>query len=441
MTQPTIAAPATAPGNSGIAIIRISGDDSEKIFRQLFHPAGKCEYLTHTLYYGHIVYRGETLDECMAVIMRGPRSYTREDVAEFHLHGGDQTCRRVMNVICSLGAQVAQPGEFTKRAFLNGRVDLSRAEAVMSLISAGSEAASRAAVRQLEGRAGGFIHEIRKALLELLSGIEAAIDFPEEIDEQSTLEETASVSLSLADRLDNACDEKGAKVLESGLDVVICGAPNAGKSSLLNELLESDRAIVTDTPGTTRDIIRESVILDGIRVNLSDTAGIRDSSERIEQEGIRLARKALENADVAVHLIDISRPLSPEDKSVSKIIASVPHITVYSKADLPAVLHPEKDSIRLSVMTGEGIGELKKRILCFAGQRGECELTLMRHIRLAKEAAAALREAAVTAGTMKSVSLCTIDLHRALERLALITGESADEELLDTIFSRFCVGK
>ena len=438
----TIAAPATAIGDGGIAIVRISGDDSERIMRQLFQPAGLCEFASNMLYYGHIVYKDEVLDECMAVIMRAPKSYTREDVCEFHLHGGSQTINDVLSAVYDCGAFPAEPGEFTKRAFLNGRIDLSRAEAVMSLISARSKVSARAALHQLEGHTGQLIRKVQEDLLNILSSLEAAIDYPEEIDETQTLEEISSECVRLADLLRTSCDERAAKALESGLDVVICGCPNAGKSSLLNYLLNEERAIVTDIPGTTRDIVREYTDIGGIKVNLSDTAGIHDTSDPVEQIGIVKARQAMNKADVVILLIEAEKRGSAQSEALKKAISSMPHIIVYSKIDLldKCDIIPD-DGICISVKNGFGIEELKNRILSFAGNCDEIPITSVRHTRLALKAADELENASKTAKNMSAPEFCAIDLHSALDTISEITGDRIDEELLNTIFSRFCVGK
>lgn len=438
----TIAAPATAPGSGGVAIIRVSGENAESVLRALFVPAGRCDYTSHMMYYGHLVYRGETLDECFAVLMRAPRTYTREDVAELHLHGGEYTVSAVMDALCRSGVRAAEPGEFTRRAFLNGRIDLSRAEAVMQLISARGRTASQAALRQLSGTAGTFIQGVQTDLMALLAGIEAAIDYPDEIEESETAAAVAVKARELAEKLRSACDEQGAKALESGVDVVLCGMPNAGKSSLLNHLLGRDRAIVTEIPGTTRDIITESVYLEGIRFNLSDTAGIRDTDETIERIGIDLAEKALRQADVILHLIDSASPDTSDNAAIRQMIGELPCITLYTKHDLHPSYHPaDPSALPLSVRTGEGIPELIKRLLSYAGRRGETPLTELRHMSLAREAADALESAALSAASGAGIDLCAVDLQQALHLLGGITGEDVSESLLDTIFSNFCVGK
>ena len=439
--QDTIAALATAPGTGGIAIVRVSGPKAEACLHALLRPDRAFE--SHRLYYGRAVYQGETLDECMAVLMRAPRSYTREDVAEFHLHGGSWAAQSVLSALYALGVRAAEPGEFTKRAFLNGRIDLSRAEAVMSLISAQGQRAARAAVRQLSGGVSSFIQQAQDALLKLLSGVAAAIDYPEE----SSLEEAAgdleTGARALAARLEAACDERGARIAEQGLEAVLCGRPNVGKSSLLNALARQERAIVTDIPGTTRDIIRADVMISGLRVHLSDTAGLREGAEAIERIGVERARQAVAGADVALVVLDASRPLVPEEERLLRDTADAPRIIVLNKCDLPAALRPEKfeNVVAVSAQTGEGLAALEEKIAAYGAGAGESALTQARHMHLAREAAAALRRAADACAQGEAVDVAAVDLHEALAALGRITGQQVDEKLLDDVFSRFCVGK
>ncbi len=440
----TIAAVATPPGTGGIAIIRVSGPDAEKMLESLFVPAAHVSdgLVSHKMYYGHVYDQDEMLDECMAVLMKKPSSYTKEDVAELHLHGGGMTSARVLRALTERGVRPAEPGEFTRRAFLNGRIDLSKAEAVMNLIGANGQSAARAALRQLSGGASSFIKSIQSALLVTLAAIEAAIDYPDEVDDTETACSVRETCLHLSVQLRRACDIKGAKALENGLNVVLCGAPNAGKSSLLNRLLDRERAIVTDIPGTTRDIISDTVLIGGIRFDFSDTAGIHKTEETVEKIGIDLARKAVRGADVVLHLIDSSRPVSEEDRLIAEETEKLPRITVFTKADLPWQAGPlPPDAVRISSLTGEGLDFLKQRLLSFAGKQGETELTQLRHMYLAQQAAEALERAAERCEANIQLDLCSIDLNEALNALGQITGDSISEELLNTIFSRFCVGK
>ena len=443
MTQPndTIAALATAPGEGGIAIVRISGPEAEKLLSALFVPAPAWE--SHRMYYGHIRDREDTVDECMAVLFRALRSYTREDVAEIHLHGGAWAARETLRLLCRLGARAAEPGEFTRRAFLNGRIDLSRAEAVMALISAEGRRAARAAVRQLDGGVSAFIREAQEALLALLSGAAAAIDYPEEITWEEAASSLEDGARALADRLDAACDERGARIAAHGLEAVLCGRPNVGKSSLLNALARREAAIVTDIPGTTRDIVRADATIDGLTVHFSDTAGLREGSDPIERIGVSRARRAIAGADAVLCVLDASRPLTEEDRQLLRDTEGAPRIIVMNQCDRGLCLRPEDfdDPAVVSAVTGEGLAGLEKRVAAFGAGAGESALTQERHMRLARRAARSLREAADACACGDPVDLAVIHLQEALGTLGRVTGEQVDEKLIDEIFSRFCVGK
>lgn len=437
----TIAALATAPGEGGIAIVRVSGPEAENALKALFVP--RRDFESHRFYYGHIADQGETLDECMAVLMRAPRSYTREDVAEIHLHGGEWAARSVLQSLYRLGIRAAEPGEFTRRAFLNGRIDLSRAEAVMNLIAADSSRAARAAVRQLDGGVSAFIRDAQAQMITLLSGAAAALDYPEEITFEEAAGDLESGALRLAEQLEKACDERGARIAEHGIEAVLCGRPNVGKSSLLNALARQERAIVTDIPGTTRDIIRADVLIDGLRVHFSDTAGLRDSADAIEQIGVERARRAIAGADAVLTVLNAREELTEEDRALLKETENAPRIIVLNQWDQPTVLRPGDfpGAVTVSAVTGEGLAELEKRVAAFGAGAGESALTQQRHMALAREAAASLRSAAAVCRAGEDVSLAVIDLQSALAALGRITGEQVDEKLMDDIFSRFCVGK
>lgn len=439
--QATIAALATAPGRGGIAIVRISGPEAERLLRALFTPARDFE--SHRMYYGHLVWQGETLDECMAVVMRAPRSYTREDVAELHLHGGDWTAQSVLKALYALGARPAEPGEFTRRAFLNGRIDLSRAEAVMALIAADSARSARAALRQLSGGVSGFVNEVQRDLVKLLAGVAAAIDYPDEISFEEAAGSLREGAGALAQRLENACDERGARIADKGLEVVLCGRPNVGKSSLLNALARQECAIVTDVPGTTRDIVRADVMLGGVRVHFADTAGIRAQGDRIEQIGVARARQAVAGADTVLLVLDASAPLSEEDQTLLHDTDDAPRIIVLNKSDLAPALRPEdfSNAVSVSAATGDGLPALEEKISRFAQGAGESALTQARHMALAREAAAALRRAAQDCAEGQSVDVAELALQEALRALGRITGEQVDEMMIDDIFATFCVGK
>ncbi len=439
--EDTIAALATPPGQGGIAIVRVSGCAARAYFEKLFLPAGQQKVESHRMLYGHLHdEKGELIDECMAVLMLAPRSYTREDVAEFHLHGGHQTARQALRALYAIGARPAEPGEFTRRAFLNGRIDLSRAEAVMRLISAEGEQAAKAALRQLDGGTSAFVHDIQKQGIAITAGVAAALDYPEEIDEREAAADTASQARALAKRLTDACDERAARLLESGFEVALCGLPNAGKSSLLNALLGEERAIVTDIPGTTRDVVRGTILLNGLAVHLSDTAGIRTQADTVEAIGVERARAAMRSADLVLLLMDGSTPMTKEDKELLHEAEVYPHLVLLSKADLPhAFEYP--GALRISVRTGEGLKELREELAVRAGEIGEMPLTDARHMRLARRSASLLAEAAQALENGEPLDLAAVSLYEALDTLGGITGDRVDEKLLDDIFSRFCVGK
>ena len=339
MSGDTIAAISTAPGAGGIAIVRLSGPRAEQLLRAVFRPASeKADMSGRRLTYGAAVDgRGEVLDEVMAVLLRAPRTYTREDMAEIHCHGGGACASAVLARFLALGARAAEPGEFTRRAYENGRIDLSGAEAVMQLIGAQGEAARRAALRQMRGGVTGFVTGAVEKLTELLSRIQAAVDFPEEVDEAVVGAEARVELEALAGELAKRADPRRARMLREGASVVLCGRPNVGKSSLMNALLSAERAIVTDIPGTTRDVLSERMVLDGKVVRLSDTAGIRESEDAIERMGVARAQGEVEAADVALLVLDASQPLAAEDAALLSQ-ADERYIVCLNKGDLPAVL-------------------------------------------------------------------------------------------------------
>lgn len=452
MNTSTIAALATPPGQGGLAVIRMSGPDAVDILKKLFVPAGnQTAFVDRMMMYGHIVLDGHPLDECMAVVMRAPRSYTREDVVEIQVHGGEQVVSSVLKAVFHLGAEAAEPGEFTRRAFENGRIDLSQAEAVMQLISATGQQAADAALRQLQGGTLRFVQEAQTELISLMAGVTAAIDYPEEIEEEEAVGAIAPDLIRLANKLLAACDERGAAVLEEGLRVVICGKPNAGKSSLLNALLMEDRAIVTDIPGTTRDTVEGSIQLDGIRIHLKDTAGIRDSEETVERIGVNRAREAIKSADLRLMVLDIGQKPDAEDEAILRLIEGMDNLYIFNKSDLPE--HPgfsdwlqgqhipKDETMTLSAQLGIGLDALRARLRAAAGNPGQNALTLSRHMKLARRAAEALKRAALAMQDGLPLDLCAVDLNEALAHLGEITGDNFSEALLDEVFASFCVGK
>ena len=392
------------------------------------------------LYYGHVVENGRVVDEAMAVYMAAPHSYTREDVCELYVHGGRYAAEKALSLVLKQRVRAAEPGEFTLRAFLNGRIDLSQAEAVMAMISAGSASAARAAARQLEGSIGAFVNEAAMELTDMLALIEANVDFPEEVDEAATTRKLEAGIRRVRERLLSAVDERTARVVREGLTVAIAGAPNAGKSSLMNALLKSDRAIVTSVPGTTRDVLSERLRVGGLEVTLLDTAGIRDTSDEIEREGVARARRAAEAADVVILVLDGSKPEGEEERALLES-ADDRYIVVVNKCDLG--VETDRAGIHASAKTGEGVDEILKEIVRRAGsvEAAEERLTQPRHIDCAKGAIASLDRALCALSERVPPDLISVDLMAALSSLHEITGQSASDEVIAAVFRNFCVGK
>ena len=445
----TIAAIATAPGEGGISIVRMSGDRAGEILGAVFRPASGGALADRVLTYGRAVdAEGEPLDDCLAVLMRGPRSYTREDVAELQLHGGTATARRVLDVCLAAGARLAEPGEFTRRAFLNGRIDLSQAEAVMELISAKGENQRRAAVRQLEGGPGSFIRAAADRLYDIQAGLAACMDYPEEISDEEATEGLEPKLDALMAQLEDACDERSAHLLNEGLHVALAGKPNVGKSSLLNALLRRDKAIVTDIPGTTRDAVEGEITLGGTVIRLTDTAGLRETDDPVERIGVTHARQALAQADVILLVLDGSAPLTREDEEAARAVDGSRTVILLNKRDLPPrvtdaeaqALCPGCGLMRVSAKDEESLRPLRACLMERAAVSDTLALTQPRHIEAARRALASLRSAKqhLREGAME---LGAVDLSEAQHALAEITGDEADERLLDRVFSRFCVGK
>ena len=446
----TIAAIATAPGQGGVAIVRMSGPDAEAILTRLFRPArsGLTALPSHLLIYGHVMDGDAPVDECMAVLMRAPRSYTREDVAELQLHGGGYIAQRALALCLRHGARLAEPGEFTRRAFLNGRVDLSQAEAVMALIAAQGEQAHRAAMNQLAGGASSFIRQAADALYDIQAGIAACIDYPEEISEEEAAAGLAPRIRQLAARLDAACDERASRILAAGLRVALCGQPNVGKSSLLNALLGEERAIVTPIPGTTRDMITGDMTLAGSVIHLTDTAGLHATEDPVEQLGVRRAQQAMEQADVVLAVFDSSRPMTDDDRALLQSLRGREVALLLNKTDLPPAFSPAglakclpgAPLLTVSAHLPDTLAPLKAYLAKQATVSDRLALTQPRHLDAARRAAAHLRQAADTLESA-STDLCSIDLQAAQSALAEITGDQVEEKLLDRVFATFCVGK
>ncbi len=446
MTDDTIAAISTPPGEGGIAIVRISGPRALEVADAVFiSKRGRpSTFPTHTIHFGSIGENGNSVDQVMLSVMRAPHTYTGEDVVEINCHGGPLVARAILSLCLQHGARLAAPGEFTKRAFLNGRLDLTQAEAVMDLIHAKTQRAQTAAVHALEGHLSRKLEHARQRLMSVLAHIEAHIDFPDEAIETGTRDQwLGQMREVLADLEAALATAAEGKILRQGIAVAIVGRPNVGKSSLLNALLGEERAIVTPVAGTTRDTIEETANIHGIPVRLTDTAGIRKPRGTVEQLGISRSHKAIETADVVLHVLDISRPASPSDHQTFHS----PTIRVLNKCDLPAKLrNPPADAVRVSALRGDGIAELRDRIAAVAGfaPHSKSEMDFFVNERQAdvlRRCTESLTLATSRLAGGEDVELVSQELRAALSAIGEITGKTATEDLLDAIFSQFCIGK
>lgn len=457
METDTIAAIATPMGEGAIGIVRVSGPDAIPIVNKLFRGKDLSAVASHTIHYGHLVdpETEETVEEVLVAVMRAPRTYTREDVVEINCHGGIMTTSRVLQLVLDHGARLAEPGEFTKRAFLNGRIDLVQAEAVIDLIRAKTDRAMAVALQQMEGRLSNLIRRLRQRIVELLAHIEVTIDYPEHDVEEVTrsllLERCREIGAEIDRLLETA---RQGKILREGVATAIVGRPNVGKSSLLNALAHEARAIVTDIPGTTRDLIEEQVNVRGIPLRLIDTAGIRDTEDLVERIGVQRAREVLRTADLVLLVLNHGEPLTATDRQLIDMTRSLNTIVVVNKADLPRRIELDEVQAAFSgrpvVLTSmrmeEGLDELEDAIArqFFTGNVPAGDLTYVsnvRHIRLLREARAALNEAIAGVEAGVPVDTVAIDLKRCFDRLGEIIGETASEELIDQIFRQFCLGK
>ncbi|MBQ2941018.1 MAG: tRNA uridine-5-carboxymethylaminomethyl(34) synthesis GTPase MnmE [Clostridia bacterium] len=445
----TIAAISTAMQKGGIAVIRISGDDAFKIADKVFKGKIKTEDSeSHRILYGFVYDGEEKIDECLCSVMRAPRSFTAENVVELSVHGGIIPAKRTLEAVIKAGARAAKAGEFTMRAFLNGRIDLSKAEAVADIIDSKTELARSTAVNQLSGKLSEGINEIRREILEIMSYISVSTDFPDE-DADSLSGINIKLGLSLIkEKTENLIKnaDKGI-ILREGAVCAICGKPNAGKSSLLNELAGEEKAIVTEIEGTTRDIIEEYINIFDIPIRLADTAGIREDADTVEKIGVKKAKDYIENADICLFVTDNGREFDENDAEILNLIKGKPHITVVNKSELEGkcVIPGEEDAIYISVKEKTGIDELKKKIydLLLGSDFSEdaVMITNERHKEAAIMADSAIGEAIKALESGLTEDFAYINLESAVSHLGEITGMTVSDEVIGEVFSKFCIGK
>lgn len=453
----TIAAISTAIGEAGIAIVRMSGDDSVNIIDEIFVSAsGKkmAEAENRKFLYGHIADGDKLIDEVLVVKMKGPHSYTAEDIVEIHCHGGVVSVKRILNLILSKGARLAEKGEFTKRGFLNGRIDLTQAEAVIDMIKAKTDISFDMGLNQLSGALSEVLNKLKDELVSMQALIVANIDFPDEDIEDAAYHDLMERSDKILEKMDNLLDNsKNSRLLRDGINTVILGKPNVGKSSLLNGLLKYDRAIVTDIAGTTRDIIEDYINLDGVLLKITDTAGIRETDDEVEKIGVNIAREKLKEADLVIAIFDISRDFDKDDEEILNLIKDKKHITILNKDDLDQKISDEEiekyfkdDYLRLSVMENESVKKIENLIidLFFDGElqiSSDSILSNIRHINTLKEAKKALLEVNESLKEKVFLDLIEVDLENVISHISEITGTITTEDILDRVFSDFCIGK
>lgn len=455
----TITSISTPMGEGAIGIVRLSGPEAVEIGDKLYKGKKKLKDVpSHTINYGHIIdpETDEVVEEVMISVLRAPKTFTREDIIEINCHGGILTINRILELTMTHGARMAEPGEYTKRAFLNGRIDLSQAEAVMDFIRSKTDRASKVAMNQIEGRLSDLIKRQRQSILEILAQVEVNIDYPEYDDvEDATTEFLLAQSKKIKNEIDQLLETgTQGKIMREGLSTVIVGKPNVGKSSMLNNLIQDNKAIVTEVAGTTRDVLEEYVNVRGVPLRLVDTAGIRDTEDIVEKIGIERSRKALSEADLILFVLNNNEPLTEEDRTLYEVIKNEDAIVIVNKTDLERRLDIEEvktmigdtSLIQTSMLKQEGIDELELQIrdLFFGGEVQNQDMTYVsnsRHISLLKQARQTIQDAIDAAEAGIPMDMVQIDLTRTWEILGEIIGESASDELINQLFSQFCLGK
>ena len=453
----TIVAISTAPAIGGIGIIRLSGEKTFEIIEKIFIPKNKQkieEIKGNSIKYGHIVDEGKTIDEVLVSYFKAPKSYTAEDMCEINSHGGILIVRRILEICLKNGATLAEPGEFTKRAFLNGRIDLAQAESVIDIINAKTNKEVEASEKQLEGYLSSEISNIRKKVMDLMVDIEVSIDYPEYDVEEVTYSNAIKILEGIQNHLEKLSNSfENGKIIKDGIKLAIIGRPNAGKSSLLNEFLKEERAIVTDIEGTTRDTIEEQISISGIPFKIIDTAGIRESEDKIERIGIEKSKKAAQNSDIILAIFDVSKPLNKEDFEIINFIKNKKTIIILNKIDLnenaetiTELSNLGKDILKISVLEKKGIEQIYEKLTQMFNIN-EIDLdngnviTNIRHKELIDCAKQNAKQSIIALKSNLPVDIIAINIKEILENLGKITGESVSEDIIKEIFSKFCLGK
>ncbi|CCI86818.1 tRNA uridine-5-carboxymethylaminomethyl(34) synthesis GTPase MnmE [Lactobacillus gigeriorum] len=452
----TIAAISTPIGEGGISIVRMSGEEAVQIANRVFKGKDLEKVPSHTIHYGYIVdpANDSMIDEAMVTVLRAPKTFTREDIVEINCHGGIVVTNHILQLLLANGARMADPGEFTKRAFVNGRIDLTQAESVMDIVRAKTDKARQVAVGQLVGGLHSKINELRQNLLDTLANVEVNIDYPEYDADQVTAKQMRAASETIIAKIDKLLQSaQEGTILRNGLATAIVGQPNVGKSSLLNYLTQSDKAIVTDVAGTTRDTLEEYVSVRGVPLKLIDTAGIHDTDDKVEKIGVARSQKALEQADLVLLLIDASQELNDEDRALLELTANKKRIIVLNKSDLGQKVTPEEmkaisgsEVVATSILKEDNLSSLEDLIkqLFFSGienSQDQILVTNQRQVGLLNKAKQQLKDVIQAVDDEVPVDIAQIDLTGAWETLGEITGDSAPDELINALFSQFCLGK
>ena len=447
----TIAAISTAIGVGGISIIRLSGSNAIPIASKCFTGKDLNTVPTHTINYGYIKDKDEIIDEVLVTVMKAPKTYTTEDIVEINCHGGLVPTRRILETVLNNGARLAEPGEFTKRAFLNGRIDLVKSEAIMDIIQSKSDEARKLAISQIKGSTSELIENFRNRLMNLLSSIEVNIDYPEYYDIEVVTKEKIKSNLDeMQQELEKLIKESNdSKIIKNGIKTVIIGKPNVGKSSILNKLLEQDKAIVTDIAGTTRDIVEGEIYLNGILLNIIDTAGIRETADKVEKIGVTKSLDAMKNADLVIVVLNSNEKLAKEDKEILEQSANKTRIVVLNKNDLPKQIDLPvniENVIETNTNSSAGIATLKDKIkemfnLWEISNKDYTYLSNARQISLAKKAYKNMEDASNALKEDMPVDLIAIDLKECFDTLGEIIGVTYSDEIIDNLFENFCVGK